>query len=113
MISVLKDNIESKEDAKESEHYFISAYGDRSINNNKPILIDMKEYQRNYLKEYNKRKKSGEYNNYYTTDLFKLENCVFTRLHSTFVQNVGLVAHPRYPGKNAPKLVKTSLDYAL
>ena len=60
MISVLKDNIESKEDAKESEHYFISAYGDQSINNNKPILIDMKEYQRNYQKEYNKRKKSGE-----------------------------------------------------
>ena len=60
MISVLKDNIESKEDAKESEHHFISAYGDQSINNNKPILIDMKEYQRNYQKEYNKRKKSGE-----------------------------------------------------
>ena len=37
MISVLKDNIESKEDAKESEHHFISAYGDQSINNNKPI----------------------------------------------------------------------------
>ena len=60
MISVLKDNIESKEDAKASEHHFISAYGDQSINNNKPILIDMKEYQRNYQKEYNKRKKSGE-----------------------------------------------------
>jgi hypothetical protein len=48
-----------------------------------------------------------------TTDLFKLENRVFTRLHSTFVQNVGLIAHPRCPGTNAPKLVNTSLDYAL
>jgi hypothetical protein len=45
---------------KKYRHYFISAYGDQKINNNKPILIDMKEYQRNYQKEYNKRKKSGE-----------------------------------------------------
>ena len=59
-ISVLKDNIDSKQEAKESEHHFISAYGDQRINNNKPILIDMKEYQRNYQKEYNKRKKSSE-----------------------------------------------------
>ena len=48
MIRVLKDNIESKEDAKESEHHFISAYGGQSINNNKLILIDMKEYHHNY-----------------------------------------------------------------
>ena len=60
MISVLKDNIDSKQEAKESEHHFINAYGDQCINNNKPILIDMKEYQRNYHKEYNKRKKLGE-----------------------------------------------------
>ena len=59
-ISVLKDNIDSKQEAKESEHHFISAYGDQCINNNKPILIDTKEYQRNYQKEYNKRKKSSE-----------------------------------------------------
>ena len=52
--------IDSKQEAKESEHHFISAYGDQCINNNKPILIDMKEYQRNYQKEYNKRKKSSE-----------------------------------------------------
>ena len=60
MISVLKDNINSKQEAKESEHHFISAYSDQCINNNKPILIDMKEYQRNYQKKYNKRKKSNE-----------------------------------------------------
>ena len=60
MISVLKDNINSKQEAKESEHHFISAYSDQCIINNKPILIDIKEYQRNYQKEYNKRKKSNE-----------------------------------------------------
>ena len=59
MISVLKDNIEGKEDAKESEHNFISAYGDQCVNKNKPILIDMKEYQKNYQTEYNKRKKTS------------------------------------------------------
>jgi hypothetical protein len=56
MISVLKDNIEGKKDAKESEHKFISAYGDQCLNKNKPILIDMKEYQKNYETEYKKRK---------------------------------------------------------
>ena len=60
MISVLKDNISSKQEAKESEHHFINAYGDQCINNNKSIIIDMKEYLRNYQKEYNKCKKSGE-----------------------------------------------------
>lgn len=56
-ISVLKNNLENKEQAFECEYNFIKAYGDETINKNKPMLIDAKEYQRNYQAEYRKNKK--------------------------------------------------------
>ena len=55
-VAVLKDNILSKEDSKSSEYYFIQAYGSECINKNKPILMNMKEYQLIYQSEYRRKK---------------------------------------------------------
>ena len=51
-ISVLRDKIKTKEETKEAELYFIEAYGDIARNKNRPILIDMAEYQKIYQKNY-------------------------------------------------------------
>ena len=41
-----------KEDAKHSELNFINAYGNKCVNNNKPMIITLKEYQQLYNKRY-------------------------------------------------------------
>ena len=51
-ISVLRNKIQSKEETKKAELNFIDAYGDMCINKNRPILIDMAEYQKIYQKNY-------------------------------------------------------------
>ena len=51
-ISVLRDKIQTKEETKKAELNFIDAYGDACINKNRPILIDMAEYQKIYQKKY-------------------------------------------------------------
>ena len=51
-ISVLRNKIQSKEETKKAELNFIDAYGDMCINKNRPILIDMAEYQKIYQKKY-------------------------------------------------------------
>ena len=51
-ISVLRDKIKTKEETKKAELNFIDAYGDMCINKNRPILIDMAEYQKIYQKNY-------------------------------------------------------------
>ena len=56
-MSILKDNILTKEEAKVSELNFINSYGDDAVNVNKPMLCSMKEYQKVYQKNYNEKKK--------------------------------------------------------
>ena len=56
-VAVLKDGIFSKQDAKSSEYHFIQAYGSECINKNKPILMNMKEYQLIYQSEYRRKNK--------------------------------------------------------
>ena len=53
---ILKNNIQTKDDAKKCEYDFINAYGDDAVNKNRPILIDMKTYHKQY---YLQRKKSN------------------------------------------------------
>ena len=43
---------QTKEETKKAELNFIDAYGDACINKNRPILIDMAEYQKIYQKNY-------------------------------------------------------------
>jgi len=54
-LMILKNNIQTKQEAKKCEYDFICAYGDDAVNKNKPILIDMKTYHKEY---YLKRKQS-------------------------------------------------------
>ena len=56
-VSILKDNILTKEEAKVAELNFINSYSDSAVNVNKPMLCSMKEYQKIYQKNYNKKKK--------------------------------------------------------
>ena len=56
-VVVLKDNILSKEDAKSAEYHFIEGYSDQVVNKNKPILMNMKEYQLIYQTEYRRKNK--------------------------------------------------------
>ena len=51
-ISVLRDKILTKEESKKAELNFINAYGDACVNKNRPILIEMAEYQKIYQKNY-------------------------------------------------------------
>jgi len=57
-VSVLKDRIATKEQAKIDELNFINSFGDSAVNVNKPMLTTMKEYQKEYQKKYNERKKA-------------------------------------------------------
>ena len=52
---ILKNNIQDKQICKQFEANFISAYGSSCVNKNKPILIDMKTYHKEY---YLQRKQS-------------------------------------------------------
>ena len=56
-VSILKDNILTKEEAKVAELNFINSFGDSAVNVNKPMLCSMKEYQKIYQKNYNEKKK--------------------------------------------------------
>ena len=56
-ITVLRDNILTIEETKLAELSFINAYGSHVVNVNKPILCDMKTYQKIYQKEYNNNKR--------------------------------------------------------
>jgi len=57
-ISVLRDKILTKEETKKAEFSFINAYGDACINKNRPILIEMAEYQKIYQKNYRETHKT-------------------------------------------------------
>jgi hypothetical protein len=51
---VLEDNLENKVKAKEREAFYMDVF-EHSVNNkNRPILIDTKDYQKAYQKEYRK-----------------------------------------------------------
>ena len=56
-MSILKDNILTKAEAKVAELNFINSYSDSAVNVNKPMLCSMKEYQKVYQKNYNEKKK--------------------------------------------------------
>lgn len=56
-VSILKDNIMTKELAKVDELNFINSFSDSAVNVNKPMLVSMKEYQKVYQKNYNEKKK--------------------------------------------------------
>ena len=62
-VAVLKDNILSKNEAKSSEYHFIEAYNNICINKNKPILMNMKEYQMIHQSQYRRRNKKKESSN--------------------------------------------------
>jgi len=47
-ITVLRDKIKRKKETKKTELYFIEAHGYIAVNKNRPILIDMAEYQKIY-----------------------------------------------------------------
>ena len=57
-VSILKDNIMTKEEAKVAELNFINSFSDSCVNVNKPMLTTMKEYQKEYQKKYNEKKKA-------------------------------------------------------
>ena len=52
---VLEDNLENKEKAKEREAFYMGVFEHSVVNKNRPILIDMKDYQKAYQKEYRKK----------------------------------------------------------
>ena len=56
-VSILKDNIMTKEEAKVAELNFINSFSDSCVNVNKPMLVSMKEYQKVYQKNYNEKKR--------------------------------------------------------
>jgi len=62
-VAVLKDNILSKNEAKKAEYHFIEGYSDQVVNKNKPILMNMKEYQMIYQSQYRRRNKKKESSN--------------------------------------------------
>jgi hypothetical protein len=52
---VLEDNLENKVKAKEREAFYMGVFEHSVANKNRPILIDMKDYQKVYQKEYRKK----------------------------------------------------------
>ena len=52
---ILKNNIQDKQICKHFEATFIAAYGNECVNKNRPILVDMKTYHKEY---YLQRKQS-------------------------------------------------------
>jgi predicted GIY-YIG superfamily endonuclease len=55
-ISVLVSGL-TQEEAKRSELNFINAYGEKSVNCNRPIIISVGDYQKMYQKKYRNNKK--------------------------------------------------------
>ena len=51
---VLEDNLENKVKAKEREAFHMGVFEHSVVNKNRPILIDIKYYQKAYQKEYKK-----------------------------------------------------------
>jgi predicted GIY-YIG superfamily endonuclease len=56
-VSVLRKDILTKEAAKQAEYNFIEGYGEDCINKNTPVLVDFKQYQREYQSNLRIRKK--------------------------------------------------------
>ena len=56
-VCVLRKDILTKQLAKECEYKFIKGYGEQCINQNIPVLVDFKQYQREYQANLRKRKK--------------------------------------------------------
>ena len=54
---VLEDNLENKVKAKEREAFYMGVLQHSVLNKNRPILIDMKDYQKVYQKEYRQKAK--------------------------------------------------------
>ena len=46
--NVLRKDILTKEAAKQAEYNFIKGYGADCVNKNTPVLVDFKQYQREY-----------------------------------------------------------------
>jgi tRNA A-37 threonylcarbamoyl transferase component Bud32 len=55
---VLEENLETKDKAKEREAFDMGVFEHSVVNTNRPILIDMKDYQKAYRKEYRKKTQS-------------------------------------------------------
>ena len=55
---VLEDNLENKEIAKEREAFYMGVFEHSVVNKNRPILVDMKDYQKAYQKEYRNKTQS-------------------------------------------------------
>ena len=55
---VLEDNLENKVKAKERDSFYMGNFEHSVVNKNRPILIDMKDYQKAYQKEYRKKTQS-------------------------------------------------------
>ena len=56
-VSVLRKDILTKEAAKQAEYNFIKGYGADCVNKNTPVLVDFKQYQREYQANLRIRKK--------------------------------------------------------
>jgi predicted GIY-YIG superfamily endonuclease len=55
-VSVLRKDILTKEAAKQAEYNFIKGYGEDCVNKNTPVLIDLKQYQKEYQANLRKKK---------------------------------------------------------
>jgi len=56
-VSVIRKDILTKQAAKEAEYNFIEGYGADCVNKYTPVLVDFKQYQREYQANLRKRKK--------------------------------------------------------
>ena len=56
-VSVLRKDILTKQAAKEAEYNFIKGYGADCVNKNTPVLVDFKQYQREYQQNLRKKKR--------------------------------------------------------
>jgi predicted GIY-YIG superfamily endonuclease len=56
-VSVLRKDILTKQAAKEAEYNFIKGYGADCVNENTPVLVDFKQYQREYQQNLRKKKR--------------------------------------------------------
>jgi predicted GIY-YIG superfamily endonuclease len=56
-VSILRKDILTKEAAKQAEYNFIKGYGADCVNKNTPVLVDFKQYQREYQANLRKKKR--------------------------------------------------------
>ena len=56
-VSVLRKDILTKQAAKEAEYNFIKGYGADCVNKKTPLLVDFKQYQREYQHNFRKKKR--------------------------------------------------------